>query len=139
MRSHVRAAPFVEAAVRFDRFQLLLGGERDAVQRCHLVERAGLRAFHARAVVAEDVNDQCIATEAHVLDCFHHATDSVVCVFLVTGINFHLARIHFLYVGEARCPTRGTPGRAAVSLAFAGITPSCFCRANVCSRNLSQP
>src|SRR4029450_5550724 len=33
MRVHVRTAPFFEAAISFDRFQLLLGCERDAIER----------------------------------------------------------------------------------------------------------
>src|SRR5215218_4153101 len=32
MRSHIRSAPFFETAVRFNGFQLLIGGERDAVE-----------------------------------------------------------------------------------------------------------
>ena len=93
---HVRAAPFVEAAISFDRLQLLLTGERDAVQRCDFVERPGLSAFHARAVVAPDVNDERIIGQTHLLDCFHYTPNYMVGVFLVTGIDFHLARIHFL-------------------------------------------
>ena len=106
MRIHVRAAPFFEAAVSFDGFQLLVGRERDAVERGHFVERPGLRSLHARAVVAEDVNDQRVISESHVVDRFHHAADSVVRVFLVAGINLHLVRINFLYVRRDAVPRR---------------------------------
>ena len=111
MRSHIRAAPFFEAAVSFDGFQLLVGRERDAVERGHLVERSGLCAFHARAVVAEDVNDERVIGEAHVVDCFHHAPDSVVSVFLVPGIHLHLVGIDFLHVRRDAVP-RGERGVA---------------------------
>src|SRR6266498_4849058 len=64
MRSHVGAAPFFEPAVRFNCFQLLVGCERDAVQRSHFVKGPRLRSLHARAVVAEDVNDQRVISES---------------------------------------------------------------------------
>ena len=104
MRSHVRAAPFVEPAVRFDRFQLLICCERNAVERGHFVERARLGAFHARTVITEDVNDQCVVSETHVPNRFDHAADSVVRVLLVAGIDFHLVRIQFLHIGRGAVP-----------------------------------
>src|SRR5437667_10012926 len=100
MRSHVRAAPFVEPAISLDGFQLLVGRERDTVQRSNLVERPGFCAFHARAVITEDVNDQRVISHAHVFDGFHHAADSIVRVFLIAGIDFHLARIKLFKVGR---------------------------------------
>ena len=111
MRRHVGASPFFEAAVSFDGFQLLIGCERDAVEGGHFVERSRLGAFHARAVVAKDVKDQCVVSEAHVLNRFHHAADSVVRVLLIAGINFHLVRIQFLHIGRNAVP-RGE-GRVA--------------------------
>src|SRR5437773_1961534 len=98
MRSHARATPLVQAAVRFDCFQLLIARKRDAVEGSHFIERPVLRSFHARAVVTEDVNNEGVVGEAHVLDRLHDAADSVVDVFLETGVNFHLTRIHFLHV-----------------------------------------
>ena len=58
MGSHVRAAPFVEAAISLDGFQLLFACERNAIQGSHLVERPIFRPFHARAVVAKNVNNE---------------------------------------------------------------------------------
>src|SRR5207247_96097 len=55
MRSHVRTAPFVESAVGFDGFQVLVARKRNAVQGRHFVERPVLRAFHASAAVTEVV------------------------------------------------------------------------------------
>src|SRR5437660_1665520 len=97
MWSHARAAPFIESAVGFDRFHLLFACERNAVQGCHFVERPILRPFHARAVVTEDVNNESVVGEAHLRNGLDNAAHSVIGVFLVTGINFHLTRIHFLY------------------------------------------
>src|SRR6266513_1552002 len=98
MRSHARATPLVQAAVRFDCFQLLIARKRDAVEGSHFIERPVLRSFHARAVVTEDVNNEGVVGEAHVLDRLHDAADSVVGVFLETRVNFHLTRIHLLNV-----------------------------------------
>src|SRR5437660_5533166 len=97
MWSHARAAPFIESAVGFDRFHLLFACERNAVQGCHFVERPILRPFHARAVVTEDVNNESVVGEAHLRNGLDNAAHSVIGVFLVTGINFHLTRIHFLH------------------------------------------
>jgi len=54
-------------------------------------------SFHARAVVAEDVNDGRIFAEAHLFNRLQDPPDSVVGVLLVTGIDFHLTRIQFLF------------------------------------------
>jgi hypothetical protein len=95
MRSHVRTAPFVEAAVSFNGFQLLVSSERNAIQGGHFVEGPGFCALHARAVVAPDVNNERVVDETHVLDSLHDLAHCMVGVLLVTGIHLHLARIHF--------------------------------------------
>src|SRR6266403_2174098 len=104
MRSHVRTAPFVESAVSFNCLQLLVARKRNAVQGRHFVERPGLRAFHARAVVTKDVNNQGVIGETHVLNLLHDAPHSMVGVFLETGIDFHLTRIHFFYFRRYAVP-----------------------------------
>src|SRR5437773_7864850 len=105
MRSHARATPLVQAAVRFDCFQLLIARKRDAVEGSHFIERPVLRPFHARAVVTKDVNNQRVVGEAHVLDRLHDAADSVVGVFLETRVNFHLTRIDLLNVRRYSVPS----------------------------------
>src|SRR6478672_8876613 len=104
MRRHVWASPFSKASVSLYRLQLLIGCERDAVERGHFVERSRLGSFHARTVIAEDVKDQCVVSEAHVPDRFHHSADSVVRVLLIPCIHFHLVRIQFLHVGGNAVP-----------------------------------
>ena len=76
---------------------MLLSREWDAIQSDDFVKRPVLRSFHARAVVAEDINDECIVGETHLLNRLYDPPDSVVGVFLVTGIDLHLTRIHFLF------------------------------------------
>src|SRR5206468_8404395 len=78
MRSHARATPLVQATVRFDCLQLLIARKRDAVKGSHFIERPVLRSFHARAVVTEDVNNEGVVGEAHVLDRLHDASNAVV-------------------------------------------------------------
>ncbi len=58
MRRGVLVAERLDSAVLLDELQLLIGVENHTVEECHLVERAGDRAFHAGAVVAPDVEDQ---------------------------------------------------------------------------------
>src|SRR5262249_10414246 len=104
MRSHVWTAPLIQAAVSFDRLQLLVSRERNSVQSRQFVKCPALRPFHARPVITIDINDQRIVAEAHVLNRLHDASDSVVCVFLITGIHLHLMRIQFLYVRRYAVP-----------------------------------
>src|SRR5262249_14260551 len=63
IRRHVGASPFSKASIGLDRVQLLIRCKRDAVERGHFVEGSCLRAFHARAVVAEDAKDQCVVSQ----------------------------------------------------------------------------
>src|SRR5436190_10195546 len=104
MRSHVRTAPFVESAVSFDCFQLLVARKRNAVQGRHFIKRPSLRAFHARAVVPKDIKNERIIGETHILNRLHNASHGMVGVFLVTGIDFHLTRIHFFYFRRYAVP-----------------------------------
>src|SRR4051794_14414761 len=104
MWSLARPPPFAEPAISLDCLQLLVSRKWDAVQRSQLVEGPGFGAFHARAVIAEDVNDQGVVSQTHVFDRFHHAADSIVGVFLVTGINFHLARINLFNLWRNAVP-----------------------------------
>ena len=97
MRIHARATPAIESAVSFDGFQLLFGGQRDAVFSRDLIKSAGLGAFHARAIVAPDVDDERVIGDAHVLDRFHDLTNCGVCVFLEACINLHLMSVELLH------------------------------------------
>ena len=132
-------APGVEAAVLLDQRELLLRRQRDAVLHRHLVERAGDRAFHAGAVVAEDVDDQRVVELAQLVDRVEQAADVPVGVLLEAGVDLHLACVELLLVVAGASPRPGSASGRGVSSASAGITPSCFCRANVSSRSLSQP
>ena len=138
VRIHELAAPGFDAAVALGELELHLVGERDAVLHGQLVERAGDRAFHARAVVAPDPDDQGVAELTEFLDGVDHPADVVVGVFGEARIHLHLTGVEGLQV-------RGTSSHAGnasflgVSSASAGITPSAFCRAKVSSRSLSQP
>src|SRR5207249_629105 len=138
MRIHAWAAPFVEAAVLFDRLQLLIGGERDAVLGRNFVERAGFCPLHARAVIAPYIDDERVICDAHVLDGLDDAAYGIIRVLLIPGIHFHLVGVQLLGRGRDRVPS-GNAAARGVSFALAGITPSFFWRAKVSSRSLSQP
>ena len=99
-----------------------------------------VRAFGAGAVVAADVDDQRVVELAHVLDRLDHAADLVVGVGDVGGEDLGLAGEQLLLVGAERVPLRQLGAavlgchRPGVSWVFAGITPSCFWLAKICSR-----
>ncbi len=79
-----------------------------------------------------------LSAMAHLLDGLDDAADLVVGVLLEAGIDFHLAGVDAFSSGGSESQA-GNAGSRGVSLAFAGMTPSSFCRANVSSRSLSHP
>ena len=121
------AAPRLEAAVLEEQAHLLLGGQRDPVQRRQLVERAGERALHAGAVVAPDPDHERVVELAHLLDRVEDAADVPVGVLGVAGVDLHLARVQPLLRSRRASPRPGTR-RSRVSSASAGMTPSSFWR-----------
>ena len=136
---HDRAAPGVDAAVGSISLSCCSARERNAVERGHLVERAGLRAFHARAVVAPDVEDQRVVELAQLLDRVDDAADLVVGVLLEAGEDLHLPGVELLLRPAERVPGReGRVARRELGIR-PGSRPAAFCRANVSSRSLSQP
>ena len=70
------------------------------------MRRAGQRAFGARAVVADDVDDQRVVELAHVLDLLDDAADLVIGIGRVTGEHFGLAGEQLLLIGRQGVPLR---------------------------------
>jgi len=70
----------------------------------HVVERAGERPFGARAVVADDVNDQGVVAQSHLLDCVDKPADLRVHVLEEAGKHFLHARVEAFLVGGKRIP-----------------------------------
>ena len=99
---HVRegfgAAPFVDV------LQHVGHRLRDAVEIGHLVEHADHAALGARAVVADDVDEQRVVQLAQILDRLHEPADLVVGVLGECGEYFHLPREEPLLVGGERVP-----------------------------------
>src|SRR5215813_14260678 len=83
-RSLVRTPNIIE-------LQLLLDGNIDALNSCHLVRGTEYGAFRARAIVATDVNDERIIQFTHVLDGLDHTADLMVGVCRVCGKDICLA------------------------------------------------
>ena len=69
-----RRAEHVEPAERLQRVDVLFDGRRDAVLREQFADRAVL-AFGGGAVVAPDVEDQCVVAVAEPLDLIDYAAD----------------------------------------------------------------
>ena len=111
---------------------------RHAVEIGVLVEQAVITAFGARAVVADDVEDQRIVELARVLDRLDEAADLCVGIFAEASEHFHLPCEQPLFVVAELVPILDSFGLGASS-ASAGTTPSAFWRASVSSRTLSQP
>ena len=132
VREGGRAAPVVD--VRHH----LVGGADDAVERHHLVVGALRPAFGARAVVADDVDEERVVELADRLERVDQPADLVVGVLGEAREGLHLAREQALLVGVSD-PRPGFPSGRGVSFVSAGMTPSSFCRAKVSSRSLSQP
>ena len=85
---------------------LLIGGERDPVQRRHLVEGAGEGALQAGAVVAPDPDDEGVVELAHLLDGVEDAADVPVGVLRVAGVGLHLTRVQAPLGLAQRVPRR---------------------------------
>src|SRR5215813_11931471 len=83
-RSLVRTPNIIE-------LQLLLDGNIDTLNGCHLVRGTEYGAFRARAIVAADVDDECVVEFAHVLDSLDHTADLMVGVSRVCGKDIRLA------------------------------------------------
>ena len=97
-------APGVEPAVLLDQRELLLGGQDEPVVHRQLVEGAGQRSLHARAVVPEDVDDERVVELAQLLDRVEQAADVPVGVLLEAGIDLHLTRVQLLLCVRERVP-----------------------------------
>ena len=104
MRRGRVGAPGAEPAVLLDQRELLLGGQGDPVLHRQLVEGAGQRPLHARAVVPEDVEDEGVVELAHFLDRVEQAADIPVGVLLEAGIDLHLARVEVPLAVRERVP-----------------------------------
>jgi hypothetical protein len=76
---------------------LLIRREGNTIQGSHFIKCPALGPFHARAVITEDVNNQRVVGETHILNGFHDLPNGVVGIFLVARIHFHLVRTQFLY------------------------------------------
>ena len=91
VRSGVEPAQLVDPAVLVDEGELLLGAEDQAVEEGGLVERAGQRALHRRAVVAPDVDDERVVELAHLVDGIEQPAHVPVGVLGEPGEHLHLA------------------------------------------------
>ena len=100
VRERGRAAPV------FDVARHLVVGPDDAVQRHHLVVRALGPALGARAVVADDVEENRVVELAERLELRGEAPDFVVGVLGEAGEGFHLALEQALLVGAHVVPGR---------------------------------
>ena len=76
----------------------------DAVEVGHLIEQAVHGAFAARAVVADDVEDERVVQLAEVLDGLDDAADLEVGILAEAGEDLHLAGEEPLLVGTERVP-----------------------------------
>ena len=94
--------------IRSAQFVVVLEDVRDgfghAVEIGHLIEQAVHGAFGARAVVADDVEDERVVELAHVFDGLDEPADLVVGVFAEAGEDFHLAGEEPLLVGSQLVP-----------------------------------
>ena len=104
MRRVRGGAPGVEPAIAVDQRELLLGRQRDPVLHRQLVERAGQRSLHARAVVTEDVDDERVFELAHLLNRVEQSADVPVGVLLEAGVDLHLPRVQRLLALRERVP-----------------------------------
>ncbi len=106
MRSELVAAPGLEAAVLEEEPHLLLGRERDPVQRRQLVEGAGERALHAGAVVTPDPDHDGVLELAQLVDRVDDPADVPVGVLGVARVDLHLPGIQALVRLVERVPGR---------------------------------
>ena len=108
------------------------------VQAHDLVGRADEGAFRARAVVAQDVDDERVLELAQLLDRVDDAPDLVVGVLEEVGVVFRLTReqlaVLFGWLSHA-----GICSGRSVSLLPAGMMPALSWFSWTISRYLSQP
>ena len=91
----------------------LVGFADDAVERHHLVVRALGAALGARAVVADDVEEERVVEFADLLELRDEPADLVVGVLGEAGEGFHLPLEELLLRRRSCRPTRGSPSAAA--------------------------
>ena len=106
VRGELLVAPGLEAAVLEQEPDLLLGRERDPVQRRQLIERARERALHARAVIAPDPHHDRVLELAHLVDRVDDPADVPVGVLGIAGVDLHLAGVEALVRLIERVPRR---------------------------------
>ena len=106
VRGELVVAPRLEAAVLEQKTHLLLGGERDPVQRRQLIERPCERALHARAVVTPDPHHYGVLELAHLVDRVDDPADVPVGVLGIAGVDLHLAGVEALVRLVERVPGR---------------------------------
>jgi hypothetical protein len=106
VRRSVHAAERVDPAVLIDQLQLLVGVEHERVEERRLVERAGVGALPARAVVPPDVEDQRVVRVAHLLDRVQQPPHVPVGVLREPGEHLHLAGVQLLLGVAQRVPGR---------------------------------
>jgi hypothetical protein len=70
-------------------------GIQNAVIGCELIKGAVQGAFRAGAVIATDVDDQCVVEFAHVLYRLDDSANLIVGIGGVAGKDLRLARIEF--------------------------------------------
>ena len=134
----LRAAERVEAAELVQRLDLLLDGVGDLVLRQQLADAAVL-AFGARAVVAQDVEDDRVVADAEAVELVDHLADLRVDVLDEAGEDLHQPPLERPLALPGCCPTRPWSSARGVSLVSAGIQPSSFWRLKMRSRSASQP
>ena len=96
VRGHDLGTPGIHPAVPLGQLELHLVGQGDAVLHGQLVERAGDRALHARAIVAPDPDDERVVELTQLVDGIDHPTDVMVGVLREAGIDLHLAGVERL-------------------------------------------
>ena len=101
-----RPAPLVDVRELRRRFA------DDAVERQHLVVGAVRAAFGARAVVADDVEEERVVELAHVLERLNQPADLVVGVLPEAGEGLHLAREQRFWSADSESQAGISAGRA---------------------------
>ena len=130
-RGLVGAQDIVELQLRFDR-------NIDGLNRGEVEGRADGGAFGAGSVVAADVDDQRVIEFAQVFHRLNDPADLVVGVGDIGGEDIRLTDEH-LFSSALSVSHFGRTSGHGVSWVFAGITPSFFWLAKICSRMSFQP
>ena len=100
MRLRVDRAPLVVI------LQLLCDRDIDRLNSSQVERCSECRAFRARAVVAADVDDQCVVELALVLDLLDHPADLMVGIGRPGGKDVRLTEEELPFVGAERVPVR---------------------------------